>query len=78
MVDAVPSVPSAWTLANAVTVLRIALVPFFAWALLVDGGHTTTGRLVAGSGTPVEVTEVWTFARRRGADWELSAIQQTS
>jgi predicted lipid-binding transport protein (Tim44 family) len=38
----------------------------------------TTGRLVAGSDTPVEVTEVWTFARRRGADWELSAIQQTS
>jgi predicted lipid-binding transport protein (Tim44 family) len=38
----------------------------------------TTGRLVAGSETPVEVTEVWTFARRRGADWELSAIQQTS
>ena len=37
-----------------------------------------TGRLVAGSETPVEVTEVWTFARRRGADWELSAIQQTS
>jgi predicted lipid-binding transport protein (Tim44 family) len=38
----------------------------------------TTGRLVAGSDTPVEVTEVWTFARRRGSDWELSAIQQTS
>jgi predicted lipid-binding transport protein (Tim44 family) len=38
----------------------------------------TTGRVVAGSDTPVEVTEVWTFARRRGADWELSAIQQTS
>jgi CDP-diacylglycerol--glycerol-3-phosphate 3-phosphatidyltransferase/cardiolipin synthase len=29
------------------TVLRIALVPFFAWALLVDGGHTTSGRLIA-------------------------------
>jgi predicted lipid-binding transport protein (Tim44 family) len=38
----------------------------------------TTGRLVAGSEQPVEVTEVWTFVRRRGADWELSAIQQTS
>jgi predicted lipid-binding transport protein (Tim44 family) len=38
----------------------------------------TTNRLVAGSETPVEVTEVWTFARRRGSDWELSAIQQTS
>jgi predicted lipid-binding transport protein (Tim44 family) len=38
----------------------------------------TTGRLVAGSETPIEATEVWTFARRRGGEWELSAIQQTS
>ena len=37
-----------------------------------------TGRLVAGSDTPIEATEVWTFARRRGANWELSAIQQTT
>lgn len=44
MIDAVPS---AWNLANLVTVLRIALVPFFAWALLADGGHSTTWRLVA-------------------------------
>src|SRR5882757_8962078 len=38
----------------------------------------TTGRLVSGSDTPVEATEVWTFARQRGANWELSAIQQTN
>ncbi len=38
----------------------------------------TTGRLVAGSEQPVEVTEVWTFVRRRGENWELSAIQQTN
>lgn len=44
MVDAVPS---AWNLANVLTVLRIVMVPFFAWALLADGGHTTTGRLLA-------------------------------
>jgi predicted lipid-binding transport protein (Tim44 family) len=36
-----------------------------------------TGRLVAGSEQPAEATEVWTFVRPRGADWELSAIQQT-
>jgi predicted lipid-binding transport protein (Tim44 family) len=36
-----------------------------------------TNRLVAGSETPIEATEIWTFARRRGSDWELSAIQQT-
>ena len=36
-----------------------------------------TGRLVAGSEQPAEATEVWTFVRPRGANWELSAIQQT-
>jgi predicted lipid-binding transport protein (Tim44 family) len=35
-----------------------------------------TGRLVSGSEQPAEVTEVWTFLRPRGANWELSAIQQ--
>ncbi|QOZ27088.1 Tim44-like domain-containing protein [Bradyrhizobium sp. CCBAU 51753] len=37
-----------------------------------------TGRLVGGSEQPQEVTEVWTFVRQRGGNWELSAIQQTS
>ena len=37
-----------------------------------------TGRMVGGSDTPVEATEVWTFARQRGGNWELSAIQQTN
>src|SRR5882672_11178660 len=36
-----------------------------------------TNRLVAGSETPTEATEVWTFLRPRGSNWELSAIQQT-
>jgi predicted lipid-binding transport protein (Tim44 family) len=36
----------------------------------------TTGRLVAGSEQPIEATEVWTFVRPRGTNWELSAIQQ--
>lgn len=35
-----------------------------------------SNRLVDGSETPGEVTEVWTFARRPGTEWELSAIQQ--
>jgi predicted lipid-binding transport protein (Tim44 family) len=38
----------------------------------------TTGRLVEGSEQPTEITEVWTFMRPRGGNWELSAIQQTS
>ena len=37
-----------------------------------------TNRLVSGSETPIEATEVWTFARQRGGHWELSAIQQTN
>jgi len=37
-----------------------------------------SGRLVAGSEQPIEVTEVWTFVRQRGGNWELSAIQQTN
>ena len=37
----------------------------------------TSGRLVEGSEQPSEVTEVWTFLRPRGSNWELSAIQQT-
>jgi predicted lipid-binding transport protein (Tim44 family) len=36
----------------------------------------TTGRLVEGSETPTEITEIWTFVRPRGAGWELSALQQ--
>jgi predicted lipid-binding transport protein (Tim44 family) len=36
----------------------------------------TTGRLVGGSEQPTEATEVWTFVRPRGSNWELSAIQQ--
>jgi predicted lipid-binding transport protein (Tim44 family) len=37
----------------------------------------TSGRVVEGNGQPEEVTEVWTFLRPRGGNWELSAIQQT-
>ncbi|PDT91114.1 hypothetical protein CO669_03545 [Bradyrhizobium sp. Y36] len=37
-----------------------------------------SGTLVAGSEQPGEATEVWTFARRPGNGWELSAIQQTN
>ena len=37
----------------------------------------SSGRMVEGSQQPEEVTEIWTFVRPRGANWELSAIQQT-
>jgi predicted lipid-binding transport protein (Tim44 family) len=35
------------------------------------------GQMVGGSDQPTQVTEVWTFVRPRGANWEVSAIQQT-
>ncbi|MDM8085775.1 CDP-diacylglycerol--glycerol-3-phosphate 3-phosphatidyltransferase [Cellulomonas cellasea] len=44
MVDVVPS---RLNIANALTVLRIVLVPFLAWSLLAEGGHTVQWRLVA-------------------------------
>lgn len=37
-----------------------------------------SGRLVEGGEQPMDVTEVWTFMRPRGGNWELSGIQQTS
>jgi CDP-diacylglycerol--glycerol-3-phosphate 3-phosphatidyltransferase len=39
--------PSNWNLPNVLTTLRIVLVPFFAWALLVDGGDSAVWRTVA-------------------------------
>jgi len=36
------------------------------------------GQTIAGSDQPTEATEVWTFVRHRGGNWELSAIQQTN
>jgi predicted lipid-binding transport protein (Tim44 family) len=36
-----------------------------------------TGRLVDGSESPQEVTELWTFMRAGHGNWLLSAIQQT-
>ncbi len=37
-----------------------------------------SGRVVDGSDQPQEVTEIWTFLRHAGADWQLSGIQQVS
>lgn len=34
-----------------------------------------TGRIVSGDESITEKTEVWTFVRRRGGDWLISAIQ---
>jgi CDP-diacylglycerol--glycerol-3-phosphate 3-phosphatidyltransferase len=39
--------PSNWNVPNVLTAVRIASVPFFAWALLSDGGDSITWRCVA-------------------------------
>jgi CDP-diacylglycerol--glycerol-3-phosphate 3-phosphatidyltransferase len=39
--------PSNWNVPNALTTLRIVMVPFFAWALLYDGGDSAGWRWVA-------------------------------
>ena len=41
------TVPSNWNVPNALTTLRILMVPFFGWALLVDGGDSVLWRTVA-------------------------------
>ncbi len=38
---------SNWNIANALTTLRILMVPFFGWALLADGGDSILWRCVA-------------------------------
>lgn len=38
---------SNWNVPNALTSLRIVMVPFFAWALLADGGESVLWRCVA-------------------------------
>jgi CDP-diacylglycerol---glycerol-3-phosphate 3-phosphatidyltransferase len=43
----VTTAPSSWNVANAVTMARIALVPFFAFALFAEGGESVGWRLTA-------------------------------
>jgi CDP-diacylglycerol---glycerol-3-phosphate 3-phosphatidyltransferase len=43
----VPSQASNLNIANVLTTLRIVMVPFFAWALLQDGGDSVLWRWVA-------------------------------
>jgi CDP-diacylglycerol---glycerol-3-phosphate 3-phosphatidyltransferase len=45
--DPVEPAVSAWNVANALTMLRLALVPFFALALFADGGNSAGWHVVA-------------------------------
>jgi predicted lipid-binding transport protein (Tim44 family) len=46
------------------------------FSLVDQAVERASGRLVEGSASPKEVTEVWTFRRAPGGSWVLSAIQQ--
>jgi CDP-diacylglycerol--glycerol-3-phosphate 3-phosphatidyltransferase len=43
----VAAAASAWNVANALTVLRLVLVPVFLWALLHDDGDDAWWRVLA-------------------------------
>jgi len=45
--EPVAGTPSNWNVPNALTTLRILMVPFFGWALLVDDGSRAGWRWVA-------------------------------
>ena len=42
-----PPQASAWNIANALTISRLAMVPVFGWLLLHDGDPSTNYRLLA-------------------------------
>jgi len=45
LVDPTPKPPpSPWNIANALTILRICMVPVYGWLLLSEGGHNPTLR----------------------------------
>jgi predicted lipid-binding transport protein (Tim44 family) len=48
------------------------------FALVDKTFDRNNNQMIAGSDQPTEATEVWTFVRHRGGNWELSAIQQTN
>jgi CDP-diacylglycerol--glycerol-3-phosphate 3-phosphatidyltransferase len=69
--------PSAWNVANALTVLRILLVPVFAWLLLHDGGHEPAWRVAAWAAfTAAVITDRFDgeVARRRGLVTDFGKI----
>ena len=47
MTEVAETQPSNWNVPNVLTTLRIVMVPFFGWALLVDDGESITWRLAS-------------------------------
>jgi CDP-diacylglycerol--glycerol-3-phosphate 3-phosphatidyltransferase len=72
-----PAAPSTWNIANALTALRVLLVPGFAWLLLRENGQDEASRLAAAA---VFALAVLTdrldgeLARRRGLITDVGKI----
>ncbi len=72
-----PAPPSPWNVANALTVLRIGLVPVFAWLLLHDAGDDAAWRVAAWVAFTVAVITDGVdgdIARRRGLVTDFGKI----
>lgn len=73
----VPAVASAWNIANALTVLRLALVPAFWFLLMYDDGHRPAWRVAAWAAFAVaSLTDRFDgeIARRRGIVTDFGKI----
>ncbi len=75
--SAAPAQVSVWNVANALTLLRLALVPVFLVALFQDGGQDTGWRIIAWAAFAVaSVTDRvdGEIARRRGLVTDIGTI----
>ena len=74
---AVPPAPSAWNIANGLTLLRLLLVPVFGWLLLAAAGDDPLLRLLAaGAFAVAAMTDRidGQLARRRGLVTDVGKI----
>jgi CDP-diacylglycerol---glycerol-3-phosphate 3-phosphatidyltransferase len=72
-----PNPVSAWNLANAITILRLVLVPVFAFVLFRNGGHHDDWRIAAwGVFAVASITDRFDgeIARRRGLVTEFGKL----
>lgn len=69
--------PSVWNLPNALTVLRLVLVPVFAWLLLAEGGDSPGLRVWAAVVFLIAIATDWLdgdLARRQGLVTDFGKI----
>jgi CDP-diacylglycerol--glycerol-3-phosphate 3-phosphatidyltransferase len=72
-----PAQASAWNIPNALTVLRLVLVPVFLWLLLTDGGESAAMRVWAALVFAVATATDWLdgdIARRQGLVTDFGKI----